>query len=52
MITLPKFKRVNPYAVHKPWYIEDEFYMYQWKRGYNTNGCIRLKHEIQDCIKI
>jgi len=33
-----------------PWYKENEYCDYHRVKGHKTNGCMRLKHVIQDCI--
>jgi len=33
-----------------PWYKENEYCEYHKVKGHKTNGCMHLKHVIQDCI--
>lgn len=49
ILILPPIKE-NPRTSMRPWYKENNFFKYHRQSGYNTNGWMWLKHEIQDLI--
>lgn len=49
ILTLPLIKE-NIRASSRPWYKVNEFYEFHRQCGHDTNGCMWLKHEIQDLI--